>query len=251
MEREELPQADAPDLSLVIPFYNCRSRVGPTVEALTSHLDGMALTWEAVLVDDGSTDGTAEALRGRGDDDQVAVVHLARNRGKGGAVAAGMARARGRCRIFTDADLPYRLDAVGACCRAVLDRGYHAAFGNRLLDGSVTHGVATGRRWASRLVRLVAGTVIGRRDVDTQCGLKAFSAELADALFPMLRIDGFLFDVELTLLLSRAGVPMGFVPVTLVNQDESTVRVLRTGFGTLRDAWRIWRGVAGRSYDVS
>lgn len=230
-----------PELSVVVPCYRCAGTIADSVSLLTTYLEGLEPAWEVVLVDDGSPDGTGEVLDGLADGRRVRTLRLARNRGKGAAVTHGMRHARGRCRVFTDADLPYRVDSLGACFERVR-RGSHAAFGNRRIAGSDEHVQSLQRRLVSKAVRGAAGALLGRHDVDTQCGLKAFSGPLADALFPMLRVDGFLFDVELSLLLTRAGVRIDFVPVVLVNRDESSVRLIGTGARTLLEAWQVWRG---------
>jgi dolichyl-phosphate beta-glucosyltransferase len=239
-----------PELSVVLPCYNCDAQIDRSISDLSAHLDAWGGTWEIVLIDDGSTDGTASVLRSRADGARVVVHSLPKNCGKGRAVAEGMTQARGACRVFTDADLPYRLDAIDRCADEILHKGRPAVFGNRLLSASDASAQPLFRQWAGRIVRAATGTLLGRRDVDTQCGLKGFSGPLADALFPMLKIDGFLFDAEATLLLTRAGVPISFVPVELGAQSSSTVRFARTGLMTLREAWRLFR-IRGERPDLS
>jgi dolichyl-phosphate beta-glucosyltransferase len=94
------------DLSIVLPVYNGASFVASSVASLAEFLSRQRFSWEIVLVDDGSTDGTASLVPGGS---RVTVVRLPVNRGKFAAVKAGMAAATGRCRIFTDADVPYDL----------------------------------------------------------------------------------------------------------------------------------------------
>lgn len=237
---ETHPEA-APELSIVVPCYRCAPTIGASVERLSAYLPSVTRDWEILLVDDGSGDGTADALEALADGAHVRAMSLDANRGKGAAVAAGMTAAQGRCRIFTDADLPYRLVTIERCMERVL-AGHPAVFGNRRLPASDESAQTLGRRTASVVVRGLVGVLLGRHDVDTQCGLKAFSGPLADSLFPLLRVEGFLFDVELTLLLTRAGVELDFIPVTLAGSDVSSVRLLRTGVHTLRESWQLWRG---------
>ncbi len=243
------PAADAPALSVVVPCFDCADAVEDSLALLRTHLEGLGITWEIVLVDDGSADDTGSVVETLADGVKVRAARLPVNRGKGRAVATGMAMARGRCRLFTDADLPYRLDAVAGALDRVL-AGHPAVFGNRRLAGSDARAASAVRRWASGLVRRVVGWALGRSDLDTQCGFKAFSGPLAEAVFPLLRVDGFLFDVELCLLLTQAGVEIEAVPVTLINQDTSTVHVLGTGLDTLAESWRLWRIRRRRAGDL-
>ncbi len=235
------PASPIPELSVVVPCYRCAATIGASVGRMRAYLPTVSAEWEIVLVDDGSGDDTADVLETLADGVRVRALCLDRNRGKGAAVAAGMTSARGSCRIFTDADLPYRLETIERCVERVR-AGSPAVFGNRRLPGSDERAQTLGRRAASVFVRGFVGILLGRHDVDTQCGLKAFSGPLADVLFPMLRVDGFLFDVELTLLLTRAGIALDFLPVTLVGSDASSVRLIGTGARTLSEAWQLWRG---------
>jgi len=229
-----------PDISIVIPCHDAVTMVRRSVATLTDYLGGLGQSWEIILVDDGSTDGTGAVLDGLADGERIRVVHLPENRGKGRAVAKGMLAARGRYRIFTDVDLPYRLDSIPECV-ARMCAGAPAVFGNRLLERSDAHVQSTLRRMAGRLVRVVAGMFLGRTDADTQCGFKGFVGPLAAVLFTFVHTDGFLFDVEIYELFARAEIPIQFVPVVLLNQGASSVHLVRTGLRTLGEASRIWR----------
>ncbi len=151
-----------------------------------------------------------------------------------------MVAARGRYRIFTDVDLPYRLDSIPECVTR-MRAGAPAVFGNRLLEHSDVHVQSRLRRMVGRAVRVVASRMLKRPDVDTQCGFKGFVGPLAAVLFTVLQIDGFLFDMEIYELFTRAEIPIQFVPVVLLNQGASSVRFVRTGVRTLVEGWRIWR----------
>lgn len=241
----------SPELSVIIPCYDAARLIERTVDELRDYLVGLSRTWEVVLVDDGSRDATAEIVASLAEEACVRAVLLESNRGKGRAVAEGMAAAKGACRIFTDADLPYRLNAIAQCAELILEGGAHAVYGNRLLEESAARDQSLLRGLAGTGVRAVTGRLLGRSDVDTQCGFKGFSAPLARKLFPRLRIDGFLFDVEATLLLIRADVPIEFLPVELVNHSPSTVHLMRTGIMTMHEAWRIWRDLRHEVWDVA
>lgn len=231
-----------PELSVVVPCYECAPTVDRSIEALSGYLDAIGLRWELVLVDDGSRDGTGEILERWADGSRIVALRLPENRGKGRAVARGMLRARGACRIFTDADLPYELDAIPRCVTRV-DGGSAVVFGNRRLEASDARRRPWHRTVLGGLVQWAVGGLLGRSDVDTQCGFKAFAGPVAEVVFGGLRTDGFLFDVEVTLVLTRAGVQLDFVPVVLVNHDGSTVHPFRSALRTLQEAWTMLREV--------
>ncbi len=211
------------DLSVVVPVFNGAELVAPGVTLLAEALAARPGSWEIVLVDDGSTDGTAARAPVSG---RVRLVALPKNRGKFAAIKAGMAAARGRCRIFTDVDVPYDLEALAYVESLVNERGFHVVVGDRTLDASAG---AERRPWPraaasvafAGLVRLfVTGGLF-----DTQCGLKGFRGDVADLLFPLLTVDGFAGDVELLYVALKYNLELRRIPVRLRRHDASTVRV--------------------------
>jgi dolichyl-phosphate beta-glucosyltransferase len=253
--RYVLPQRDADhDLSLVVPCYNERNRLPRTLDALGAALDAWRIDYRVLVVDDGSSDGTPDLVDGYGR--RFSALRLPANRGKGGAVRAGMLAAGGQIVAFTDADLPYELDSLRAGYERLIATNTDAAFGSRVLADA-------GRRVKSPLLRRAAGGVfrtLVRRLVtapvtDTQCGLKFFRRDAARRVFSQATIDGFAFDVEVIYLANRLGLRWSEIPVVLVNEGESTVSLRRHGPAMLRDlaklAWRDWRGTAFSAKEVA
>jgi dolichyl-phosphate beta-glucosyltransferase len=180
----------------------------------------------------------------------VRLLRLPVNRGKGAAVRAGMLAARGRVRLFTDVDLPFELELIPATAAYLDARGFHLAVGDRTLpQSSYVLEVGWRRRLASAVFSRFVGTFLTGGFFDTQCGFKAFRADVAEALFRLARIDRFAFDVELlyVALLYRADIKR--IPVRLCNNETSAVRLLRDSLRMLLDVARI-RLFAGRGcYD--
>ncbi|MGE3620135.1 MAG: glycosyltransferase [Acidimicrobiia bacterium] len=233
--------------SVVVPAYREGSTIGATVEALRAGLAAIAADGgvEIVVVDDGSGDGTADAAAAAGADQ---VVVLPRNRGKGGAVRAGVGVSRGRVVAFTDADLSYSPDQVA---RAVLlvEEGWDLAIGNRRHPGSV--GSASGlRTLGSRAINLLAALVLLSRPHDTQCGLKAFRSDAARLVFGLGRLDGFAFDVEVLHLAERHGLTLAEMPVEVRRSDRSSVRVVTDTLRLLGDLWEVRHLSATGAYEL-
>jgi dolichyl-phosphate beta-glucosyltransferase len=232
-----------PDLSLVLPVFNAAGFVERSLAEADGFLGGASLSWEIVAVDDGSTDGTAERLAASRAKN-LKIVSLPENLGKFGALKAGMRASRGRCRLFTDADLPFDLDAVPYMARLVNDRGFHIVTGDRTLAGSDYRPHVSRRRDAASVafsffVRLlVTGGLF-----DTQCGLKAFRSDVADALFPLLEESGFAGDVELLYIALKYNLEIKRVPVRLRRSGQSTVHLgldslrMLGHIASLRRAW--------------
>ena len=227
----------APRWSVVIPAFNEVPRLPRYLDEIAAYFEGRGEPYEVIVVDDGSTDGTPEAVEARARQfPAVRVLRLGQNSGKGAAVRAGMLAARGAFRLFTDAD--------GATPIAELKRlepalvaGADVAIGSRVLvDPAVCvtarpHRVAAGRLFNWLVARL------GLRSVaDSQCGFKAFTGAAADRLFGGLRTRGFAFDVELLLEAQAARYRIVEVPVNWTDQAGSKVAVVRHGPGML---WQI------------
>jgi dolichyl-phosphate beta-glucosyltransferase len=221
---------------VVIPAYNEAVRLPGYLKDVQAYFEGRDESYEVIVVDDGSRDGTAERVGEVAAGRPGVIVHaLDRNRGKGHAVRAGMTRAGGALRLMADADGATPIAEVSRL-EAAIAAGADLAVGSRVLP-------ADGVSRQVRMHRLLSGHVFNflvRRlgvvgVVDTQCGFKLFRGEVAAALFPRLGTDGFGFDVELLLLAHRRGYRVAEVPVNWADQPGSKVGVLRDGPRMLRE----------------
>jgi glycosyltransferase involved in cell wall biosynthesis len=105
--------ASPPLLSIIIPCYNEAQRIGPTLVEIERHFAGSGLTYELLVVDDGSTDGTVDLVAARARlNGALRVIGTRPNRGKGHAVRTGALAARGDIVMFTDADLSIPITIV-------------------------------------------------------------------------------------------------------------------------------------------
>ena len=232
-------------MSVVIPAYVEAHRIGDTVAQVRAALADVDApeAFEVIVVDDGSTDDTAERAREAGAD-QVLVLPV--NRGKGAAVRAGVLAARGRTIAFTDADLSYPPHQLVRLL-AEVEAGFDVVVGSRKHIEATT--LVRGRRLrvlSGRIFNLLTLAVLLGQYRDTQCGIKAFRSDVARTLFSRARIDGFAFDVELFHLVERDRLSLKEVPVALANSETSTVRVGVDAARMLRDLFRIrWWGYRG------
>ena len=231
-----------PALSVIVPAFEEEGRIVGAVERLRDEL-AVPGGVEIIVVDDGSRDETADLARRAGAD---RVLSLPVNRGKGAAVRAGMLAAEGRALAFTDADLAYSPAQLLRLLHEV-EAGFDVVIGSRRHVETTTLVRARRLREVSgRLFNLLSRVILLPSYVDTQCGLKAFSAGAARVLFSRARVDGFAFDVELLYLTRRYGLSLREVPVELANPQTSTVRLLRDGPLMMRDLVRVRRwGGAG------
>lgn len=229
--------SDRPDLSVVLPCYRAAPLARASVATLRHSLDAAGFDWEVIVVDDGGGDFAPDEWEG---DSRVVLLRLPVNRGKGAAVRAGMLAARGQSRIFTDVDLPFGTDLIPVVSAYLRDREFHVVIGDRTLPGSAYHlRTSPQRRLASALFTGFVGTIVTGGFFDTQCGLKGVRGDIADALFPLLRIDRFAFDVELVYVALKHRLDIKRIPVRLLHNETSSVRLLRDSARGFADVFRI------------
>ncbi len=234
-------------LSVVVPAFQEANRIAHTVTTLRATLASTDGGVEVVIVDDGSSDATAAIAEKAGAD---RVVRLQANAGKGAAVRAGVAMAAGRTIAYTDADLSYPPEQLLALLERV-ESGAPFVAGSRKHVDTVT--LIRGRRLrevSGRAFNLLSRLVVLGRYRDTQCGLKAFDADVARRLFAAGRVDGFAFDVELFFLAERFAIPIVEVPVRVTNVASSSVQVGRDSRRMIEDLVRIRRWARDGTYPM-
>jgi dolichyl-phosphate beta-glucosyltransferase len=218
----------------VVPAFNEERRLGPSLERLRVFLKGRR--YEVLVVDDGSSDGTAALVQGLAKGwKSLRLLSLPANAGKGAAVKLGVAQARGKRILFTDADMSTPIEELPRL-EAALRGPVAVVIGSRALDRARI-GVhqpfyrEAGGRVFNRLVQVL--TVAGIKD--TQCGFKLFEAQAAKRLFALQQVPRFGFDVELLYLARKAGFGIVELPVRWENSPESKVRPVRDGLRAFLD----------------
>ena len=225
-----------PEVTVVLPVFEGASFLARSLTTLVSFLEASFPSWEVVVVDDGSTDGST-SLSASFAEPRVRVLHLPANRGKFAALKEGMLAARGRCRVFTDADLPYGLEMLPRMVQLVNERRFHVVTGDRSLgESAYSERVSASRGLASRVFSRIVAIALTGGLRDTQCGLKAFRADAAEALFGVARDPGFSGDVEILYVALKYNLALRRIPVRLVSSGPSTVRLLPH---SIRMLWRL------------
>jgi dolichyl-phosphate beta-glucosyltransferase len=227
----------APALEIVVPAYNEAERLPAGLALLCERLAGLPVRAEVIVVDNASTDGTADIVRGWTGPVPVRLLRCAQ-RGKGAAVRTGLLATRAPHVGFCDADMATDLDALDDVL-ALLREGHPVVVGSRRHRDSVVEAYGhplrrLGAITFNRLVRDLAGDI-----ADTQCGFKFFAGPLARAAAADLRTAGFSFDVELLMHCVRRGAAVTDIPVVWKDRAGSTYSVRRHSLQCLRDVIQI------------
>jgi len=222
-----------------VPAYNEQAVIGRFIDSVQIDVARAGLTWEAIVVDDGSVDETARIVREAATRDERIRLVEAPHRGKGAAVRRGFLAARGEWVLMADADLSMPWDNLSRFLDLTHNRDApQVIIGSREAPGAQRTGEAWSRRVSGRvfnaLVRVFA--VPGIRD--SQCGYKMLSADAVAVLAPHLTVDGFALDVELLYLARLAGFRVREVGITCRCRQDSRVRV-RAGMASVLDVLRV------------
>jgi dolichyl-phosphate beta-glucosyltransferase len=233
--------------SFVIPAYNEAARLLPTLTAIVDLAASQLSDCEIIVVDDGSTDSTADIARAfHAPNCSVSVLSLP-HRGKGSAIRHGVSVASGETVILCDADLQDSVREV-LYLLVALKNGADIAIGSRWLapfDSQCAQPIH--RRIASRIFNLVAGHVLALPFKDTQCGLKTLTLEAATRIFPLLSLDGWGYDSELIHVALSRRLRVEEVDLRLVHDYRTShFRPIADGWATLLELFEIrWNDLRG------
>lgn len=239
-------------LTVVLPAYNEEARIAPALDELFGYLGRVAELPREVtvlVVDDGSTDSTADIVRSRPEAAAYGLAGAAQppllsiltvpHGGKGAAVRAGMLAAEGEVIVFADADMATPPEELVPLVQA-LERS-DVALGSRIQpDGSdMRASQPAWRRLLGRVFHVLASIWVVGPVQDTQCGFKGFRREVARDVFARQQITSIVFDVELIHLVRRRGYRMAVVPITWADRRGSRMHPgLRLA---IRVAWDLFR----------
>ena len=227
-------------LSVVIPAYNEEQRLPRTIEQIERNLDSRQVPYELILVDDGSTDGTRQVMDAAAErNPRVRVEALPRNRGKGRALAAGVAVAKGEEVLVTDADLSTPIEEL-VKLEAALNAGAGVAIASRAVRGSkIEIPQPVYRVLMGKVFNLIVQAVLLPGIWDTQCGFKLFRADVAKPAFAALTTDGFGFDPEVLYLAKRRGTRIAEVPVVWRHSAPTKGMAVRSSLDMFRHVVRV------------
>jgi dolichyl-phosphate beta-glucosyltransferase len=227
MEQIKGIQIRMSDLSLavVIPTFNESRRLPATLTTIRPYLDARFESYEVIVVDGGSTDGTPEIVeRARVDWPNLLLIVQSKNLGKGAGVRCGCLEAKSDIVLYMDADLATPIEELDLMLPLFRRGEYKAVVGVRTYQENESKW----RRIVGLSLQLLAHLIVFEKAViDSQCGFKCFSRDACQEVFRLSKVDGGMFDVELFFIMHRVGIPVYYQPVHWVNKEGSRINILR------------------------
>jgi glycosyltransferase involved in cell wall biosynthesis len=234
-----------PFLSVIIPAYNELDNFKRLVlHDVITYLEKQPYSWEIILSDDGSTDGSLAKLKQFADQYPNVQVLANPHRGKGPTVKDGMLAARGEWRLFTDFDQSTPIEEIEKLLP--FKNKFDIIIGSREIEGAVRDKEPIHRHLMGKVFNFVVQILAVPGIWDTQCGFKLFSQQAVQTLFPRLfiygqeqkRQDAFTgaFDVELLYLARKHGFKIKEVPILWRHYQTNRVN-------PIKDSWRMFKDI--------
>jgi glycosyltransferase involved in cell wall biosynthesis len=228
-------------VDVVIPVLNEAHVLARSVERVLGFLrERFHCTWHLVIIDNGSTDGTQDVARALcKQNPELQFLHLTQ-RGRGRALRHAWLQSRAQVVCYMDVDLSTDLEHLPALIGAIADGGYDVATGSRLMRESKTT-----RSWKreviSRIYNVFVKAVLFTRFSDAQCGFKAVSRRAVEHIIPQVVDQSWFFDTELLVLAEKQGYRIKDIPVAWLEDDDSRVKILQTGWDDIKGVCRLRR----------
>jgi len=238
-----------PDLSVIIPAYNEEGRLPATLTSVYTFLSQSGHTFEILIVDDGSLDGTTDVVQEfAAHNDGLRLISYAPNQGKGCAVRMGMLAARGDYLLMNDADGSSPIEEVDKLLEA-LKKGADVAIGSRAKDDpEVVVKAQLHRKYIGNTFNLIVQKLLLPGIQDTQCGFKLFKRDVAQDIFSVARLNGYAFDVELLYIARLRNYVIAEMAINWTNAEGSKVNVLTDSPRMLLEVLRITIGAWSGTY---
>jgi dolichyl-phosphate beta-glucosyltransferase len=228
-----------PDISLILPAFNEAKTIAATVREAAAYFAGRGRTYEIIVAADGN-DGTREICRElSATDPAIRVIGRPERCGKGRGVREAVAIAQGAVIGYADADNKVPIQEFDKVAPHLGQ--YPVVIGSRAIERSlVEKKQPLYRQIGSVGFHYFMQTVVGLPEItDTQCGFKFFQRDVAHDLFARLRVDGYMFDVELLYLCQRLGYRVKEVPIRWRDDADSRLELVAGNLRNVRDIFRI------------
>jgi len=239
-----------PHLSIVVPAHNEELRLPGSLSRILEHLRQQPYSWEVLVVENGSSDRTAEVAEGFAQATPGLRVLREARRGKGLAVRRGMLEASGEYRFICDADLSMPIDQINRFLPPQLPDP-QVVIASREVPGSVRYGEPEIRHLSGRVFNTLVRWIALPGLQDTQCGFKLFRDDIAEDVFQRQTIFGWTFDVEVLFIARLHGYTITEVGVPWYYNADSKVRMWQDAWNMVTDLIHIRRNARRGVYDAA
>ena len=233
--------------TFIVPAYNESERLALSLPKILDYVRQQQLRSEIIVVNDGSTDDTADVVRRfMVENADVRLVENPGNRGKGYSVRHGMLQAQGDVVLFTDADLSSPIYEAGKLFAAI-EKGADVAIGSRWLQAELqSERQPWHRQLYGRMFNLALRLVLGLKYRDTQCGFKAFTRSAVKTIFTRQRVERWGFDPELLFIADKFHLRTVEVPVEWAHDHRSKISPIRDGLKMALEMFAVrWNNIKG------
>ena len=227
-------------VSVVFPAYNEVTKLEPAMEKVTKALDEFTRSYEVIIAEDGSTDGSDEIAAALVKNYNFAKhIHGKKRLGRGTALKNAFKQSSGEVLVYMDLDLATNLEHLKELVEAVESEDYDFATGSRLLPKSNVKRSKT-RNIISKTYNFMVRLLLGSKVKDHQCGFKAFRRELLMVLLDEVRANHWFWDTEVLVRGYRRGYRIKEIPVSWKGGRETKVRLFQDSFSMGWQLLSLW-----------
>jgi len=228
------------EISVVFPAYNEADALETAVEKVTRALNEFTRSYEIIIAEDGSTDGTDKVAAMLSERYSfVKHLHGEKRLGRGTALKNAFKKSNGKTIIYMDVDLATDVGQIKFLVRAIEEEGYDFAIGSRMLSESKVERSRT-RQIASKSYNFLVRAMLGSKVKDHQCGFKAFRREALMQLLDEVTARHWFWDTELLVRAFRKGYTIKEVPVEWKSGRETKVRLFKDSFSMAGQVIKLW-----------
>jgi glycosyltransferase involved in cell wall biosynthesis len=229
------------DVTVVLPAINEEDIIEQTVDTISKALKTYGCTYEIILAEDGSTDGTDKKAAELSENlSHVRHIHGEKRLGRGRALKNAFKQSNGDILIYMDVDLATDITYLTALINAVTTENYQLATGSRRLSQSKAKRTLT-RNTTSKIYNTMVRLFLKSNIKDHQCGFKAFQREILLPLLDEVEANHWFWDTEIIIRAQRKGYKIKEIPVEWRGTRETKVKLFRDSYDMARQVIALWR----------
>ena len=238
-------------LSIIIPAYNEEKNLISTINKFDKYFCGQNYSYEIIIVNDGSTDNTVEISKKLIKNiKNLYLINNTKNKGKGAVVKQGLLKASGRYRLFIDADNATSINHVDKIWEQFKNKNDVVIGVRHYSDADGAYQKIKQPKW-KRFLGLFGNYIVQFLTIkgikDTQCGFKAFSEKAIQKIVPKMKINRWMFDVEMLILAKKNNLNIAKIPVIWENSKQSRVGI-KGYFISLKEILKIKLNIILKKY---